>query len=219
MLTAIESPFFENFDDISYCSRRICSKQISALRPHILRVLLCFSGTHGASAFLLAGSGIDGCFPNMSFAATPPNPSVTSRRYHFWCQRAIQCIVPLGCNFRVDRCKIVKARQDAPSCAVWAPGVFYSSCSNDGLPFMAKCTSPPDLPAAEGSDLIRSQTSVALRIPLCGDVWKERRQIILAGHHGLPSANRASRASASAQNACPPRMASIAFPPDASFAS
>ena len=179
----------------------------------------CFSGAYGTSTFLLSGSGVDGRFPNMPFSAFPPYPLVTSRRYHFWSQTAVQRAIPLRGDFRMKRSKIIETGQDAPSCAVWAPGVFYSSCSNDGLPFMAKCTSPPDLPVAEGSDLIRSQTSVALRIPLCGDVWKERRQIILAGHHGLPSANRASHASASAQNACPPRMASIAFPPDASFAS
>lgn len=210
---------FENFDDIRYCSRRICSKQISALRPHILRVLLCFSGTHGTSAFLLTGSGVDSSFPNMSFAAFPPHALVAPRCYPFWCQRAIQRIVPLSCNFRVERCKIVETSQNAPSCAVWAAGVLYSSCSNNGLPFMPKCALPPDLSVAEGSNLIRSQASVAFRVPLCGDVRKERRQIILAGHHGLPRANRASRAPASAQNTCPPRMTFIAFPPDASFAS
>ena len=140
---------FENFNDIRYCSRRICSKQISTLRPHILRVLLCFSSTHGTTAFLFTCSGVDGCFPDMSFAAPPPDPSVTSRCYHFRCQTVIQRIIPLSSDSWEKRCKIVEACQNAPSCAVWATGVFYSSCSNDGLPFMPKCASPPDLSVAE----------------------------------------------------------------------
>lgn len=64
--------FFENIDDISYCSRRICGKQIGTLRLRILGGVLSFARTHGTAAFLLAGSGIDGCFPNMSFATPPP---------------------------------------------------------------------------------------------------------------------------------------------------
>ena len=192
---------FENFNDIRYCSRRICSKQITALRAHILSVLLCFSGTHRAPAFLLTGSGVDSSFPNMSFAAPPPDPFMTPQCYHFRCQTVIQRIVPLSSDSWEKRCKIIEASQNAPPCAVWATGVFYSSCSNNGLPFMPKCALPPDLSVAEGSDLIRSQTSVAFRVPLCGDVWKKRRQIILTGHHGLPRANRASRASASAEYA------------------
>lgn len=164
----------------------------------------CFSGAYGTSTFLLASSGIDGCFPDVSLTASPPHPFMASRRYHFWGQTAVQRVIPLRGDLRIERSKIIKTSQNAPSCAVWAAGVLYSSCCNDGLPFMTKCASPPYLSVAEGSNLIRSQTSVALRIPLCGDVWKERRQIILAGHHSLPSANRASRASASAEYASSP---------------
>lgn len=163
---------------------------------------------------MLAGSGIDSCFPNMSFAATPPNPSVTSRRYHFRCQTGVPCIVPLSSDSWIKRCKIVEASQNAPSCAVWAARVLYNSCSNDGLPFVPKCASPPNPPVAERSNLIWSQTSVSLRVPLCGDVWKGRRQIILAGHHGLPSANRALRTSASAEYASSPCVSVLAFPPN-----
>lgn len=164
----------------------------------------CFSGAYGTSTFLLSGSGVDGCFPDVSLTASPPHPFMASRRHHLWCQTAVQRSIPLGGDLRIERSKIIKTSQNAPSCAVWAAGVLYSSCCNDGLPFMTKCASPPYLSVAEGSDLIRSKTSVALRIPLCGDVWKERRQIILAGHHSLPSANRASRASASAEYASSP---------------
>ena len=124
----------------------------------------CFSGAYGTSTFLLSGSGVDGRFPNMPFSAFPPYPLVTSRRYHFWGQTAVQRAIPLRGDFRMKRSKIIKTSQNAPSCAVWAAGVLYSSCCNDGLPFMTKCASPPYLSVAEGSNLIRSQTSVALRI-------------------------------------------------------
>ena len=164
----------------------------------------CFSGAYGTSTFLLSGSGVDGCFPDVSLTASPPHPFMASRRHHFWGQTAVQRAIPLRGDFRMKRSKIIKTSQNAPSCAVWAAGVLYSSCCNDGLPFMTKCASPPYLSVAEGSDLIRSQTSVALRVPLRGKARKERRQIILAGHHSLPSANRASRASASAEYASSP---------------
>ena len=173
-------------------------------KTRILGGVLSFARTHGTAAFFLAGSGIDGCFPNMTFVASPPYSLMAPRCYHFRCQTDIQRIVPLSSDSWIKRCKIVEASQNAPSRAVWAARVLYNSCSNDGLPFVPKCASPPNPPVAEGSNLVWSQTSVALCVPLCGDVWKGRRQIILAGHHGLPSANRASRTSASAEYASSP---------------
>ena len=191
--------FFEKFDYISYCGWRICSKQIGPLRPHILGRLLCFAGTHRASAFLLASSGIDGCFPDVSLTASPPHPFMASRRHHLWRQTAVQRSIPLGGDLRIERCKIVEASQNAPPCTVWAAGVFRDPCSNDSLPFMIKGTPPPNFPVAERSDLVWSQDAVALRVPLRGKARKERRQIILAGHHGFSRAERASGASAPAE--------------------
>lgn len=126
----------------------------------------CFSGAYGTSTFLLSGSGVDGRFPNMPFSAFPPYPLVTSRRYHFWGQTAIQRAIPLRGDFRMKRSKIIKTGQNAPSCAVWAAGVLYSSCCNDGLPFMTKCASPPYLSVAEGSNLIFPSVSELEKVQL-----------------------------------------------------
>ena len=166
--------------------------------------LLCFAGTHRASAFLLARSGIDGCFPDVSLAASPPHPLTASRRHHLRRQAAVQRIVPLDGDLRIDRCKIVEAGQNAPSCAVGAAGVFRDPRSDDSLPFVIKGTPPPNLPVAERSDLVWCQAAVSLRVPLRGKARKERRQIILAGHHGFSRADRALGTSAPAQDAGPP---------------
>ena len=63
----------------------------------------CFSGAYGTSTFLLSGSGVDGRFLNMPFSAFPPYPLVTSRRYHFWGQTAVQRAIPLRGDFRMKR--------------------------------------------------------------------------------------------------------------------
>ena len=61
----------------------------------------CFSGAYGTSTFLLSGSGVDGRFPNMPFSAFPPYPLVTSRRYHFWGQTAVQRAIPLRGDLKI----------------------------------------------------------------------------------------------------------------------
>ena len=163
-----------------------------------------FSGAYGASTFLLSGSGVDGCFPNMPLAASPPHPLVASRRHHLWRQTAVQSSVPLGSDFRMERGQIVEASQNPPPCTVWGGRILNYPCGYDSLPFMSKGTPPPDLPVAERSYLVWRQTAIALSVPLCSDIRIERRQIILAGYHGLPRANRASSASAPAEYASSP---------------
>lgn len=180
---------------------------------------LRFSRTHRAPAFLLARSGVDGRFPDMPLAASPPHPLVASRRHHLRRQTAVQTSVPLGSDFRMERGQIVEASQNSPPCAVWAAGVLHDPCGYDSLPFMSKGAPPPDLPVAERSYLIGRQPAVVFRVPLRSDVWIERRYIVLAGYHCFPRANRASSASAPAQDACPPRMTLITFPLDISLAS
>lgn len=146
----------------------------------IFELSCCFSGAYRTSTFLLSGSGVDGRFPNMPFSAFPPYPLVTSRRYHFWSQTAVQRAIPLRGDFRMKRSKIIETSQNAPSCAVWAGGAFHGSCRYNRLPFMSARTAPPDFFVAERGDLIRLQTAVALCIPLCGKTGKERRQIVLS---------------------------------------
>ena len=80
----------------------------------IFELSCCFSGAYGTSTFLLSGSGVDGRFPNMPFSAFPPYPLVTSRRYHFWSQTAVQRAIPLRGDFRMKRSKIIETGQNAP---------------------------------------------------------------------------------------------------------
>lgn len=185
----------------------------------VFELSCCFSGAYGTSTFLLSGSGVDCCFPNMPFSAFPPYPLVTSRRYHFRGQTAVQRAVPLRGDFRMKRSKIIETSQNTTPCAVRKARILHDPCGNNGLPFMAKCASPPNPLVAEGGYLIRLQAAIALCVPFCGEARKACCQIILTGHHGFSKANRTSCTSASAQDACPPRMAFITFPPDASFAS
>ena len=148
----------------------------------------CFSGAYGTSTFLLSGSGVDGRFPNMPFSAFPPYPLVTSRRYHFWSQTAVQRAIPLRGDFRMKRSKIIETGQNAPARTIWAGGAFHGSGCNYCLPFMSKRTSPPDLLLLK-NNLIRSGRCAPY--PTVRRCLEERRQIILAGHQP-PSANRAS---------------------------
>lgn len=95
----------------------------------IFELSCCFSGAYGTSTFLLSGSGVDGRFPNMPFSAFPPYPLVTSRRYHFWSQTAVQRAIPLRGDFRMKRSKIIETGQNAPARTIWAGGAFHGSGS------------------------------------------------------------------------------------------
>lgn len=185
----------------------------------IFELSCCFSGAYGTSTFLLSGSGVDGRFPNMPFSAFPPYPLVTSRRYHFWSQTAVQRAIPLRGDFRMKRSKIIETGQNAPARTIWAGGAFHSSGCNYCLPFMSKRTSPPDLFVAVRRYVIRSQAAVAFSIPLHSEIRKEGGQVILARHGSFPATNWTPSTSVPAQDTRTLRMSILTFPPDIFSAS
>mgnify|MGYP006968329999 CR=1 FL=1 len=189
------------------------STHSSRFRHVIFHISLCFSGTDRTAAFIFSGSGVDNRFPDVSFAAFPPDALMAARRDHFRRQAAVERIIPLCSQLWKERCKIIEASQNTPACAIRTSGVFHGSGCDDRLPFMAEHTSPPDLFVAVGRHLIRFQTAITLSIPFRSEIWKERKQIIFAGNGSFAAANRASAAAYPAQNACAPRMTVFAAPP------
>ena len=166
----------------------------SRLRHIIFHISLCFSGTNRTAAFIFSGSGVDDRFPDMSFAAFPPDALMAARRDHCRRQAAVERIIPLCSQLWKERSQIVEASQNAPACAIRTSGVFNGPCCDDRLPFMAEHTSPPDLFVAVRRHLIRFQTAVTLSIPFRSEIRKERKQVVFAGNGRFAATNRASAA-------------------------
>ena len=78
-------------------------------RQIVFNIASCFSGADWTAAFIFSGSGVDDRFPDMSFAAFPPDALMAARRDHFWRQAAVERIIPLCGKRRIHRGKIVIA--------------------------------------------------------------------------------------------------------------
>lgn len=171
------------------------------------------SGADGTAAFLTAGAGEYGRFPDVPVAAAPPDLFMAAQRYHLWRQLAVQRIVPLGGGLRLKRRQIVEARQNAPSGAVGAAHAAGRPGSNDRLPFMAQGTTPPDLPVAVSRHLIRRQLTVACRVPFLRQRREHGGQIRLSRHSRPSAANGTAIATAAAADAGPPGVPLFTAPP------
>ena len=189
---------FRNFQQIN--CRILRSSQQSHMYSKILfrqivfNIASCFSGADWTAAFIFSGSGVDDRFPDMSFAAFPPDALMAARRDHFRRQVAVERIIPLCSQLWKERRQIIEASKNAPACAIRTSGVFNGSGCHNRLPLMTESTSPPNLFVAVGCYMIRRQAAVVLSIPFRSKIRKESKQVIFTGNGSLTAANRASAA-------------------------
>lgn len=133
---------------------------------------------YGTAAVLRTRTGIDGCLPDMAFAALPPYLTLCPGHHIRGTECAVFGGMPLSGEFRVYRRKIVYAGNEQTSGTDGATG--SQSAGLDGrLPTVAFFASPPDLLMAAIGDVIRRQHPIILTIPL-------GQQLIGGGRSGRP---------------------------------
>lgn len=149
-----------------------------------------FSGTDGATA-AAAGPGRYGGLPLMSLFTAPPHLSDGTRWNLLRGKASIFCWVPLGYKLRVLGGKIVFRRVYFPVGAdrtATANNAGFDLCP----PLMAFFANPPHHPVTAGEHLLRGEGAVFGGMPLVGQFWKERGQIVLSRLSHLTGADRAT---------------------------
>lgn len=172
-----------------------------------------FSGTDGATA-AAAGPGRYGGLPLMSLFTAPLHLSDGTRWNLLRGKASIFCWVPLGYKLRILGGKIVFRWVYFPVGAhrtATANHAGFDLCP----PLMAFFTNPPHHPVAAGEYLLRGKGAVFGGMPLAGQFWKERGQIVLSRLSYLTSAGRAATSAAGpGVDRSLPNVAFFTLPPD-----
>lgn len=177
-----------------------------------------FSGAYGATA-AAAGAGRYGGLPLMSLFTAPPHLTSGARRNGIRGDRPVFCWVPLDGKPGVLGSQIVFRRVYFPVGAhrtATANHAGFDLCP----PLMAFFTNPPHHPVTAGEHLLRGEGAVFDGMPLAGQFWKERGQIVLSRLSHLTRADRA--AGSAAGSGIYRRLPAVAFlttPPDFSLAT
>lgn len=107
-------------------------------------------------------------------------------------QIAVGLVVLLGHQLRVRSGQIVDTGKRLPARAHWTARTCRSTAGNDGRPAVARVgrAHPVSTHARAGSHLLRCQITVDLLVPLGGELRMRRREIVDAGEHPPPAADR-----------------------------
>ena len=167
-----------------------------------------------AAALLLAGAGVDDCFPGVVFGAAPPDFPAAPGGDLGGLQGAVERGVPLGRHGRVERRQVVEARQDFSARAVGAAAAASRAVGHGGAVAVASVTKPPDPAVGAFGHLVRRQVPVFLRVPLGRQARKARRKVVLPRLDPPPRAVRAARSPDPGADHGLIAVAPLAAPPD-----
>lgn len=177
-----------------------------------------FPGADWATA-AAAGPGRYGGLPLMSLFTAPPHLSDGTRWNLLRGKASIFCWVPLGYKLRVLGGKIVFRRVYFPVGAdrtATAGHAGFYLCP----PLMVSFANPPHHPVATGEYLLRGKGAVFGGMPLAGQFWKERGQIVLSRLSYLTSADRAAgTAAGSGMYRRLPAVTFLTLPPNLALAA
>ena len=189
------------------CNGRKLTGQIIFTGNHL------FPGADGATT-AAAGPGRYGSLPLMSLFTAPPHLTGSARWNLLRGKVPVSCWVPLGNKLRVLGGKIVFSGMYFPVGAdrtAAADRAGFDLCP----PLMTFFTDPPHHPVAAGEHLLRGEGAVFGGMPLVGQFWKERGQIVLSRLSYLTSADRAAgTAAGSGMYRRLPAVTLIASPPN-----
>ena len=116
------------------------------------------------TACMITVSGTYRASPAVSEMAFPPDRPMTSSRNHIWFQRGISFIIPLLCQIRLQRRKIIKALQYNTISTIGTATASYPVwCS--GFPGMSLWICPPDFFMPVAWNLIWFYPSIFIPIP------------------------------------------------------
>ena len=155
----------------------------------------------------------------MSLFTAPPHLTGSARWNLLRGKVPVFCWVPLDGKLRALGGKIIFRWVYFPVGAHWtatANHARFDLCP----PLMAFFANPPHHPVASGNYLLRGKITVASGMPLAGQFWKERGQIVLTRLSYLTGADRtAGSAAGSGMYRRLPAVVFLTTPPDFSLAA
>ena len=155
----------------------------------------------------------------MSLFTAPPHLTGGARWNPLWDKVPVFCWMPLDSKLRVLGGKIVFRRMYFPVGAhrtATADRAGFDLCP----PLMAFFTNPPHHPVAAGEHLLRGEGAVFGGMPLAGQFWKERGQIVLTRPSYLTGTDRAAGSAAGpGMYRRPPAVTFLTLPPNLALAA
>ena len=156
----------------------------------------------------------------VAFFASPPDLPVSAGRHLLRGQVPVFHRVPLGCQIGKPAGKVIFAGYHLSSGTDRAAAAAGGAGVDRRLPFVAALALPPHLPAGPRGDAFRREGAIFGGMPLAGQFWKERGQIVLSRLSYLTSADRAAgTAAGSGMYRCLPAMAFFTLPPNFALAA
>ena len=76
-------------------------------RQIVFNIASCFSGADWTAAFIFSGSGVDDRFPDVSFAAFPPDALMAARRDHVRRKATIVLSIPFRSEIRKESKQVI----------------------------------------------------------------------------------------------------------------
>ena len=178
-----------------------------------LPALLHSAGAHRAAGFLHSCAGVHHRFPDVPLAAAPPCLACAPAGHILRRQIAVECRMPLLCQLRLHRGKIVIPCQHPAVRAIRALACPHRPRGDRRLILMLLFAPPPyDTVAARRHHLRRKRT-VFRRMPLCFDGRMARLQIVFSCEYRFALAHRAAAPVRAVSNARAPFVSPFAPPP------
>ena len=151
----------------------------------------------------------------MAVRALPPHLFVAARGDHLRRQRAVEALVPLLGDQRLNGREIIEPRQHLSVGAVRAAVAALHALRDHGAVGVPLFASPPHTAVRARGDAARSKRTVFLLVPLRGNVGVQRREVVFAGQRLPAGADRTARAEGGPRkDCCTPRVAFWTAPPD-----
>lgn len=199
----------------SFKSLCVVSNRIPPFKVFIPRAPLAagVAAAHWAATLLGAGAAVDDGLPGVACAALPPHTPPAARGDVLRREGAVEGRVPLAGDGWVEGGEVVVADKHFFIGTVGASAAAHGAAGDDCLVVVAFFTAPPDFFVAGWGDFVWRECAVFAGMPLSGNGWIKRSQVVKPCQHFLASADGAAAAVDAAGNAGLVVMAFLTVPP------
>ena len=159
------------------------------------------AAAHWTATLLAAGAAVDDGLPGVACAALPPHASPAARGDILRREGAVEGRVPLAGDGWVEGGEVVVADKHFFIGTVGASAAAHGAAGDDRLVIVAFFAAPPHLFVAGWGNFVWRKCAVFGRVPLGGNSWIKRSQVVEPCQHFLAGADWAAAAVDTAGNA------------------
>lgn len=171
------------------------------------------AAAHWAATLLGAGAAVDDGLPGVACAALPPHTPPAARGDVLRRESAVEGRVPLTGDGWVEGGEVVVADKHFFIGTVGTSAAAHGAAGDHGLVVVAFFAAPPDFFVAGWGDFVWRERAIFGGVPLGGNGWIKRSQIVESCQHFLASTDGAAAAVDAAGNAGLVVMAFLTAPP------